>query len=754
MTDLSANGAEQATLATAADSGSGPDPIFNPLHAAKSELGAQAQHPSHLHPLHSSAQSLYDAQGDGTHLSRDQFRQLIAQLRHSIGQFSATNPALQPPSRSDAHPTTFQNQAETVTSDAVRRYISLLTEASTHTAALARSVEPFRSTVASASRAKTSASFPTTLLAGCLAIKQAKRPSQNWDDAVEALGALSDTIEQVGRNLGLEAFVEPAQDTAAPQDADSSTLTHTLTLGAKIIVIDVEFRAVRQTSGLQPRCRLNLSYANDSESTQRDPELGLCLHRDIQAIADRLFGVDSAVQDAQSARETAIESLHHFSQNLAELAALDDLCAKANEASQPVDLFDAMQRLSAAMVSVHQAEAASASTEALLDRGHGVSVLHTSRPFLQTTFAKDTVSGIDYNLFLDIKPLSLTPADKTESSAVPTLSSEAAKAVQLANLPEQLGSISGGAKSVPLYFVVRLNPPVIVTRPTAAKLAAVGQLRQLSPANALAPAATQLPESPWFEDILSQSWSQRPVELPLLESSRFTFTLARTVDSLRDPSSQGLVIDSVPLLTRANGGSAADASHASVLTRLLTVIEILRDEVKLTELTRSAVASSAPAAKAAETAAEPTLDELLAGTSSGSSRVPVTLSFRFPSSAADAAKLDSLVLELAFQVATKESPPRHASFVGVLSTAARGWTVGADIRLPGIAGEQQVVKLEHSSPDAQAIAAELTGSNALESVVSALLAWAETKLDVHFDVPTAETATFDPLAYEQANVHA
>ncbi len=67
-------------------------------------------------------------------------------------------------------------------------------------------------------------------------------------------------------------------------------------------------------------------------------------------------------------------------------------------------------------------------------------------------------------------------------------------------------------------------------------------------------------------------------------TTRCTFTLAQSIESVRSVEEQGLVIDSLPLLTGVEG--------ASSLSRLFAAIEVLRDEVKVTELMHSAVASS------------------------------------------------------------------------------------------------------------------------------------------------------------------
>ncbi|SJX65080.1 uncharacterized protein SRS1_15906 [Sporisorium reilianum f. sp. reilianum] len=765
------------SAAAASEAPTAGSSLFDPLHDARHSLGGQSEVTAQLHPLSSSLQSLYSASSADGRLSRDQYRQLIAQIRHSVSQFAATTPALKSQQAQQA-------QGDANTANQLRRYISLLTETSTHTAALAHSIAPIKAAEHDAKSAASqppslSASFPSQLQAGVFRLGTSDQPTSSWASALDTLGALCETLESTAKALGLETFAEPSADaTQAPSTSvSSSTLTHTLTLGAKILVIDVELHIVKDASpqDFRPKTKLKLSYATDSADSHqaRDPRLGAVLERDVQLIADKLFGKSSSLQQD---RAIVAQALANWTSNLHELLVLDDLEAKASEAgagaSRPMDLFAAMQELSAAAVRIADAEASSSASEAaLLDRGHGLHKLHDTRPFLQSTFARDPTSKQDYTLSIGVQALDLPVADApTADAAKPSFPlSQAAQDLlpSTAGPAQTLGSVASPAdssKRIPLHVVVRLSPPVVVTRPTAAKLASICNLKQITPHNTNIAAPSVAPTgATWFEDVLASSWSRRPnlASEDAQRPARCTFTLAQSVESVRSTESQGLVIDSLPLL---NGSTAsADAmdegdahgAGASTLARLFAAIEVLRDEVKVTELMHSAIASSGSTILANDL----DLDDILASASEEtSSKIAVTIAFRTPVQGAVDEAQQSLSLQLAFRVLADSGATVvfDASISPSQRTSEAGWLLSAVAKSEAsrdAAGKG--ARLESSSSEAQSIVAKLVDLESLQDVVVDLVCWAEKQLDLKLKKPAAaDRAKFDPLSYEQQNVHA
>lgn len=781
------NPAEASTSAVPTTSGR---QLFESLDEAKHSLKDQSEASAQMHPLNTSLQSLYSASNADGRLSRDQYRQLISQIRHSVSQFAASSPALKSQASASSS-STCQQIDDTGTANQLRRYISLLTETSTHTTALAHSIAPIKS----ADRERNDAfahsesvvPFPPSLQAGILRTGSSEQPTTSWETALETLGALCETLENTAKSLGLETFAEPSQEaTTEPSDTDSaSVLSHTLTLGAKILVIDVEFLVDRTAQGFRPKCKLKLSYATDSADSQpsRDPRLGAVLERDVEFIANKLFG-PAASNALPYDRSLVVKALANWTANLNELLVLDNLEAKATEAapqgSRTTDLFAAMHELCSAAVRVSDAEAASSSTSAdLLDRGHGLHKFHETKPFLQAVFASDPTSNQEYTLSLAVQALDLPianqpPADVATPSFPVSPTAQDLLTSSAANDPARsLGSIpspTDSKKRVPLHFVVRLSPPVVVTRPTAAKLASICNLKQTIPHNNAAGAPLVAPAgATWFEDVLAASWSRRPQQAAddTRKPARCTFTLAQTVESVRSTESQGLVIDSLPLLSASsapgNVMDESDASHSesSTLSRFFAAIEVLRDEVKVTELMYTAIASSEDSGDSANArqavADDLSLDDMLASASDQtSSKIPVTLAFRTPVRGSTDEARQVLSLELAFRVSAEKDATVvfDASISPSKRTSELGWSLSAEAKLPSSGHPStKSARLDSSSPEAQSIVAKLSDLESLENVVLGLVDWAEKQLGLRLQKPAAQ-AFFDPLSYEQQNVHA
>ncbi|SPO23953.1 uncharacterized protein UTRI_03512_B [Ustilago trichophora] len=787
---LPLGGEMQAEASTSAVPTTSGRQLFEPLDEAKHSLNDQSEASAQMHPLNTALQSLYSASNVDGRLSRDQYRQLISQIRHSVSQFAASSPAIKSQASASSSSTS-QQIDDAGTANQLRRYISLLTETSTHTAALAHSIAPIKSADRERNNAfahsDSAVPFPQSLQAGVLRAGSSQQPTTSWENALETLGSLCETLENTAKTLGLETFAEPSSEasTAPSETTSASVLSHTLTLGAKILVIDVEFLVNRTAQGFRPKCKLKLSYATDSADSQpsRDPRLGAVLECDLQFIADKLFG-PAASNALPHDRSLVVKALANWTANLNELLVLDNLEAKATEAApqgtRTTDLFAAMQELCSAAVRISDAESASFSTPAdLLDRGHGLHKFHDTKPFLRAVFASDPTSNQQYTLSLGVQALDLaiasqplanvaTPSFPVSPAAEDLLTSSAANdpARSLGSIPSPTDS----KKRVPLHFVVRLSPPVVVTRPTAAKLASICNLKQTTPHNNAAGASVDAPAgATWFEDVLAASWSRRPQQTTddTRKPARCTFTLAQTVESVRSTESQGLVIDSLPLLSASSASGDAmddsDASHpeSSTLARFFAAIEVLRDEVKVTELMHSAIASSQDPGDSEHIRQTVTddlsLDDMLASASDQtSSKIPVTLAFRTPVRGSTDEARQVLSLELAFRVPTENDATVvfDASVSPSRGTPELGWSLSAEAKLASSGHlSTKSARFDSSSPEAHSIAAKLTDLESLENVVLGLVDWAEKQLGMRLKKPAAQ-ATFDPLTYEQQNVHA
>ncbi|SPO36721.1 uncharacterized protein PSFLO_02192 [Pseudozyma flocculosa] len=868
-TDQTAAAASTNSAASAA----GADTAFAAAHSAHAALAAKSAGPSRLHLLSSSVHSLYGAAADSrshggdqaastsdavradappssapvsspdTSLSRQQFHSLVAQIRQAAANFAQTSPAFSQQSSAQQMPSQPSQLLQppsleaSATSNAVRRYVSLLAETSKHIAELRHSIDSFSPVAAPRTNDRVSSSAMSVSLARLRSLAASKDVSGHPDKATEALDALCTALEAHARALGLETFAERAEQTQTQPSSSTrpaETLVHTLTIGAKILVIDVELAVQRQDTDatLRPVVRLKLSYANDADhaSPSRDPALADLLQRDVQSAADLLFGVDEERQRQQHQQQRCpsariADCFVRLGANLEALLHFDEVAAQVHEAgpAAEVDVFDALQQLSSQVYRVAEAErqdaalaaSASGSTEAaaerrLLERGHGIASVHRARPFLEVVYARDEVCQVDYRLSLGVGALDLgAESSPSDASSGPSWSmgSRALAALQEAQAgmdpSSKLGSVRRGASTVPVRFIAQLDPPVVVTRATAAKLASICRLpgsTKTVAASSLGGSNSQPASSAdgavWFEDVLASAWAQRPTAPSASDYlPRCSFTLARTPDSLRDPKSQGLIVDALPLMcsgpvSNEAGASGADAmdvdqgasSAASTAARLFAAIETLRDEVRTTELAHSALSSNQddPGATTAP-AAEPTLDELLgdAAPPSGPAKIPVVISWRGPvaSATADPASTaeppQPLLMDLGFGVAAHRSAQAgrsHLDMQVTVSPAApsspdAAWRVEVTSVLRGADPPAQTKKLAADDPAAQQLAAQLSqagaasGLEALDRIVVMALEWAQAQLGVQAEIPAPPSAGkndggFDPSAYEEQNVHA
>ncbi|KAN0065282.1 tRNA methyltransferase, has a role in tRNA modification [Thecaphora frezii] len=868
------------------------DTAFHAVYSARAAVASASTEPSRLHLLNTSVQALHcpappasssatasqptapealplPSSTASTSLSRQEFHSLISQIRQAASRFARESPALlalgqgsgdgdDEDNDDDDGPLQQQHQrqqqqqrsfAASATTNAVRRYVSLLGETSKHIAELRHSTDSFsllrlsdRTSLAQSRIA--SATNPSLSALRSLASRQ---PASDGATAVEGLETLCRVLEAHARALGLETFAEKAEEAADLASGGRETLAHTLTIGAKILVIDVELVLLRGSGNdedrLSPLVKLKLSYANDSDqpavdgaaTPARDPALAALLQRDVQAAAELLFGQQPA-KGAAAVVEQVADRFARFSCNLEDLIRLDEIASRVHEAGlgANVDVFDAMQRLSAQVAAVTESErrgaAANASTDdeptlkrLLLERGHGLATLHQQRPFVEVVYARGEASRVDYKLSLEVRPLDVpSAAAAASSSSSPLLcrwplSSEAAERFEAvskdADPSSMLGRLSVGGAQVPLRFVAQLDPPVVVSRATAAKLAAICGLagsggKVGAPANGLGsgPQGSPTGGAVWFEDVLSSIWSQRPAASDLAGDyrARCSFTLARTPESLRDPGSQGLIVDALPLLgarEAAPPGGIGSTAASSTVARLFAAIETLRDEVRATELAHSALSSSSNAgatiASGAEAERALSLDDLLDGAKATGSAPPATLPVVIvwrtteqprPGAGANVshAPPQALVMDLGFTVEVRDPEQTRRPHLDVKisvcpASAAGAWSVEAAAVLRSGATLQSK-KLPATDAEAQRFAELLlrptptsgsprreamSGLEALDRLAIGVVEWCQAQFGVEAVLPEAappqkrgETSSstypkdFDPLAYEEKNVHA
>ena len=790
-----------------ASTGATASTAFVAVHATRAALASRTSDSASLNLLNSAVQSLYHDHDQPTdssvYLSRDRFRSLVTQIRQAAVELSTKNPALQQ--------TSVTEQESSATSNAVRRYISLLSETSSHVTSLSHSIEAFSHPYAPSQKTgpTTPPPLPVSLHVGALSAQSNATDAPSSPSPLDCLDALCHALEAEARSLGLETFAEKHDFANQSHDTPHNTYSHTLTIGAKILVIDIEFGSTQLPSSSRPDplVKLKLSYANDSAPSadgapplSRDPELGRVLQKDILRVAHLLLG--SSTQSAASAQQLAAFHFNRLRSNLAQLVKLDELAAKSSESGilpQP-DVFDAAQRLSAQILRLSEAErfgarrslgtmdeTTPAFKELMLTQGHGLISMHKHRPFLDIVYAIDDTSRTEYRISLQVGASGFSaqlPSSLRPSTSWP-LADHAANLLQAIDMEPDpstsLGSIIEGSKSTALHFLLALDPPVVVSRTTAARLATLCGLPRFT--GFIGPTQSNRQPDPdqlfWFEDLLCSNWSSRskPQASETLKQ-KYSYTLSRVPDSIRDPNSQGLLIDTLPFLSKNDvlpSSEATDANPppenrsqpASIASRMFAAIELLRDEVRISEILHSALTSSAVHSQTGVDESDASLEDLLkSANGSRTAMVPVTMTFRYPpqdqstvNSQKDAAPL---AMDLGLSLPIKQGSPRARLdiCITILPSATAAWTTDAIAKLCTGGSERSVSTWSDDSQIkvswAQALSRkEIGGLTLVDQLLDQVIAWAQKRLDVKADLPESSVGSsqFDALAYEEKNVH-
>lgn len=356
-----------------------------------------------------------------------------------------------------------------------------------------------------------------------------KWPTMSRKSANKALQALIDTIQGLAMENGLEALAEahgpvrssPSDSNAEPSNEADNHL-YTLTLAASIFVIDIDFglQKANESQAWGPKLRTRISYATDSGSGGAGPssqnheqasatrmrDEGLCsfVHRDIEALGHLLFGLTETKIKTHldgDATTMAIAHSHRLRKTIAVLHHLDELSSRrlteATASSAP-DLFAAMDDLA----------------EALDSEWKDAPILrHAGSPYSTLVYHPDPLKLEKGETEQRLKSASLQLSGEWQHSLHALRFSIAScpfplngddggdkKVVELGSIPDNSEGGEGETKKEPslgtsLRFLARLDPPIIVPRCKARKIAArVGILKGASPANysALSPTEASL----------------------------------------------------------------------------------------------------------------------------------------------------------------------------------------------------------------------------------------------------------------------
>ncbi|CAO1616989.1 unnamed protein product [Sympodiomycopsis kandeliae] len=581
-------------------------------HATLAELKRQSIAAS-LHGLNAdTCQSVGNSSSSSSskRLSKEQFKQLITNLRSTAGDFRQNAQSLitqQPVQGSQINP---------------NRYHSLLKERSQHVAQLHSAQDPLIALQRRLQQRRRKI-LPATLHVGALSadckqneVIKGKRKRQDDHDAYEsglpldvaraALGSFSTALEDLAKDLQLETFAEVVD---APHDGNSYIHTHTLTIGGRLLVLDLEFGlqtnkvSVPDSALYTPSTKVKISFTTDtshptSASDGQDRErLTRCLQDDIEAIAGLIFGKEVYSQGENDTRcleelkfRLAIAHYTRLQTNLARLATIDhqsivkDAQHDQGTSAQTLDLFKANRDLSESIQRVALAEKEVLSDEynscSLITRGHGLPFLHAGRVGTTIVYnVHETSDAKSIENLLKAEQISLTLTDPLlhkahveARAATVGLHQPADHQPEARNLPSisQLSqsSIAG------IGYVAHLDPPAILSRSSADRLhKTLGWPTGPSESHLSASSLELLLSSEsksdlWIGDLIrgkARSQSHQGASLVHLRLSHSNENQVRSEE-------QGLVVDTIPF---------------SNTSQLYAAIEVIQESVSVGKLVQS-----------------------------------------------------------------------------------------------------------------------------------------------------------------------
>ncbi|CAO1613633.1 unnamed protein product [Parajaminaea phylloscopi] len=462
------------------------------LQAALTPLGSRNS--AHLHFLDDEVASRIGpaaeevgGAGGSPGLQREAFERAVSSLRGAVRAFSKSAV------KTHARP------------GALDRYTSLLRERAQNIAHLQSSLEPV-SLLGHRCSQRAPPSLPGALCVGALGPSVELDGPTEHQQATAFLAAVSSAVERLAKGLHLETYAESAAVADSSKDQDTPQATHLLTIGGRILVLDIEFglRGATQGTGqqrLEPAVSLKVSLTTESSAASGSPvknkhaALANLLKTDVEAVARAIFGLQPAKSAASvpasaglSAEEwlmrAATSHWQRLNRNLGRLATIDRFSYNAGSASKESNEGSAANHdLFASLDHVHQVVAGAASLgEDSTSTLAGVTVAHhVGTPF--TTIAlessRQTVddlarSGLNdwpcsasggLGNALSVDPIALEIDIKAwDWSKVKTSPRYSPKSADV-ELPLPSHSHS------PLSYVARVTPPFDLSRQLSARLA-------------------------------------------------------------------------------------------------------------------------------------------------------------------------------------------------------------------------------------------------------------------------------------------
>ncbi|UZJ54872.1 hypothetical protein CBS101457_004192 [Exobasidium rhododendri] len=551
-----------------------------------------------LHPLHTPSQPV-------SLPNRESFQQSIDQYKASIRSFLDNSTSLYTSlaARPDGEENT-SNDSETPlqhigSKGKKERLVTLLRESSTHSTALSDALHHL---LRSSSTEHSGTQYLPVELNACALVtpQDASWPTTSHVEATRALERFVRSCELMARELKMEAF----SDEHNGVNLVNSSHTHTLTLAASILVVDVEVGLTQEKEGYwKPVVRLRLSYATDSATTSprvRDHRLADLLKADLQSVADLLLGWGILGR----AEDRILKAQGYYMRVKAtfkELKRQDDLSGGLKvptEGASVPDIFAAMEDFNEKVYSTTEKHADEVKQ---IKTGLGLPLQHIGWPY----------SSVVYN----IAPMSSDPAlsiaehverqtlalASPHSSPVYCLSFTIAASTSSSSLKAQvlppLPDLDIEGKHFALQYVAKLHPAVVMSKKDAFRLSIAagidvsrndteikGEKAKLDTQLGPLAAAKMSPPTPSYEDLVSSSD---------IAESGLRFVPKYNLDN--STKRQGVLITQFPFAS---------------LHHLGRVIKILRQQSMLNDLLCD-VASSKTSIVTQQEDAEPTLEDIL-----------------------------------------------------------------------------------------------------------------------------------------------
>lgn len=569
------------------------------LHRSLSNLQT-ASNPSSLHPLDDDVarRTGYTSNGSSSKeaLSRQDFTNSVSSLRSTLDLFRRQKQRLASQPELGSGPSTASTSAAPSAED-VKKMVFSLREKSQHLAQLQSTRDPLqmllKEIAAKTKRPPLSDRLLTGGLASSSSSSNGKRRREDdsyicgsaiW--AVELLGALSLSLEDLAKSLGLETFAEAVAG-AAEAASGGSIHTHTLTQGGRLLVLDLElgFEPSKKSAGpLEPFVRLKVSLASEATSTQprslgTRSQLADLLKADVEALAKLLFGLGPTSRQGDPSElvmSTAERRLRlatsHFNRLKANLTTLVELDRLSSLESSPVDLFTAIDELSSAVREIAQAQSkalneAGISQAGTSRKGHGIPLMHAGRPGVRLVYHSDGRSSTEIEA--DVQRSSLD-TDKLQPTTLRSVSiapgpwtGRNRPSIELPQsdmiLPELLQKQLVLQDHDGLAYLTHLSPPQLLPRFLAARLASIVGLDGLAGLSTLQDARDQSSGNDYTALLLRDI---------AVDSSIFRF--ADKPSSY--PEDQGLAISFFPFKTLLQLYAATEIlREASVIAHLVSL---------------------------------------------------------------------------------------------------------------------------------------------------------------------------------------